>query len=225
MTQDNNVLYVHHHSGMGDHILCNGLIRYLSKRHDKIYLITKNNILHHIKRMYQDSNNIELLPFDSDAGFYLEPGFNELKKNFLNLRYVHFMIDEYDKKPYKMANVPFEERWKSWYIDRNNLGVGMINKMNLPDRYCLIHRTCSQCSYDIHIETKLPVIEVNKMNDENTLFDWIPVIENATEIHVIDSVFLHLADSLDISGKRLYYHMNREPGIKFTFKNKWECVK
>ena len=36
---------IHHHLGLGDSIICNGLVNYLSKKNNKVYLPVKSNLL------------------------------------------------------------------------------------------------------------------------------------------------------------------------------------
>lgn len=52
------------HNGIGDNILVNGALQYLSKHYNKIYFLCKDVNLHHIKYMY-DNTNIVPVPFDS----------------------------------------------------------------------------------------------------------------------------------------------------------------
>ena len=52
---------IHHHLGLGDHIICNGLINHISVS-KKIYLICKLQYYKNIKYLYQDNNNVKIIP-------------------------------------------------------------------------------------------------------------------------------------------------------------------
>ena len=56
------------HNGLGDNILVNGTLNYLSKYYDKIYFLCKDINVHHLKYMYDDTNIIPL-SFDSNNEF------------------------------------------------------------------------------------------------------------------------------------------------------------
>ena len=59
-------IYIHQHSRLGDMILCNGLIRILSKRNNTSYLniFCRSKYLKLIKFMYRDHKSIKLIPFN-----------------------------------------------------------------------------------------------------------------------------------------------------------------
>ena len=58
---------------------------------------------------------------------------------------------------------------------------------------------------------------------KNSLIDWADVIKNAKEIHCIDSSIIHLADSLDLTTEKLYYH-DVGRGSQFHLINGWTRV-
>ena len=57
----NKELYLYHHLGLGDHIICNSLVRHYCKLYDKIYLFVKSHNYESVKFMYHDLNNIEFI--------------------------------------------------------------------------------------------------------------------------------------------------------------------
>ena len=62
---------IYQHLGLGDMILCNGLIRYLislETKSEKIFLICKNSNLKSVRFMYRDIKNLMII------------GINEKKK-------------------------------------------------------------------------------------------------------------------------------------------------
>ena len=59
-------IYIHQFSMLGDMILCNGLIRVLSKKNNTSYLniFCRSRSLKLIKFMYRDHKSIKLIPFN-----------------------------------------------------------------------------------------------------------------------------------------------------------------
>ena len=56
-----NSLVIHHHLGLGDHIICNGLINQISI-YKKIYLICKLQYYKNIRYLYKDNKNVKVIP-------------------------------------------------------------------------------------------------------------------------------------------------------------------
>ena len=57
--------YIHQHTGLGDMILCNGLIRHLlgkTNKSDKFYIFCRSRYLKLVKFMYRDEKRIKLIP-------------------------------------------------------------------------------------------------------------------------------------------------------------------
>jgi hypothetical protein len=68
MINKNKSAYFLSNNGLGDNILVNGALNYLSAYYEKIYFLCKDVNVHHIKYMY-DNTNIIPLPFDSNNEF------------------------------------------------------------------------------------------------------------------------------------------------------------
>ena len=62
-------LAIHHHLGLGDHLDCNGLVRYILKKgeYDRVHVFTKSNYYEMIKHMYRDNKNIVVVKIDKDG--------------------------------------------------------------------------------------------------------------------------------------------------------------
>ena len=58
--------YLYHHLGLGDHIICNGLVRSLVTTEDYYRLIVKEHNLGSVQFMYRDLKNLECVPVKND---------------------------------------------------------------------------------------------------------------------------------------------------------------
>ena len=52
--------YILHHLGLGDHITCNGLYRFLSEKYDQLILPVKRHNYLSITRMLSDLSNVQI---------------------------------------------------------------------------------------------------------------------------------------------------------------------
>lgn len=198
---------IHHHLGLGDHIICNGLVRFLSKEKG-ITLAVKHNSLANVTRMFKDlSIEYYLINKDERTG--------NLGWCFGGDKSINF-----DEAFYKQAGVDFQERWNSFYIERDYAKEkALIEYLKLPEKFCLVHDTASAGKVNIVVNTDLPIVRVYKTEVEKTMFDWMGVIELASEIHCINSSFIHLVDSMQPIAK-LYFHDDR-PILQFSRKLNW----
>lgn len=79
----------------------------------------------------------------------------------------------------------------------------------------------------IEIKTELPIIEISPV-DGFTPFDWCLLIENATELHLVDTCFTYLCELVNLKARRmcLYPRLGYEAKIrtKELWSVKWEFM-
>ena len=114
-------LYIYHHLGLGDHIICNAIVRNYAKDNDKIYLFVKPHNYKNVAFMYRDLKNLTLISIFDDFEI-----FKYLQMNQINLYNVikigsfgsnwgnNFNIT-FDKNFYLQVGIPFEKRWDSFF--------------------------------------------------------------------------------------------------------------
>ena len=89
--------------------------------------------------------------------------------------------------------------------------------LNIKEDYIFVHDKSSTGDYKLNIKSDLRQIKPKKIPCETSVFDWIGVIENAKEIHAINSSFVHLIDSVKTNGK-LYYHDIKPNTVGFSLR-------
>lgn len=222
----NSEIIIHHHSGLGDAIICNGIINYLSEKFDKIYLAAHNKISNHLDYLYSENDSVELLIYDDQKEIYknkkipvLRIGFEKNNKNF-------------NTSFYEQIGLDYEISFDYFYIptDENkekNLQNHLIKEYKVTNQFGLIHQVSSYGKVNLNIKNTFNNIFVEKETDiYKNIFLYKKVIENAVEIHCIDSSFLHLVERVPTSAK-LYFHNNKTETQKseklFLMKN-WEII-
>ncbi len=127
---------------------------------------------------------------------------------------------------YEMAGLPIESKWDKFYINRDIEKEKKIFNLNEleKDNYIFLHKG----DYDIREEYISKGLKVVEPKDHG-LFDWMYVIENAKEIHCIDSSFLCLIDCMDLKNEiNLYNHRyvrDYPEWIKLWTNKKWIQIK
>jgi hypothetical protein len=206
------------HLGLGDQITCNGLVRELYKRHAKLYVYCKVKYFYTIEFMYRDLPNLTVLPLEENGAQH----FTDLHriKNFYKLS---IGSDEtVEKSFYRQANVDFNKKFESFFIQRDEQREqALYSKFNFnSNNYAFIHDDAErgQCVDNNKITDKnLSIFRVNPSYTNNA-FDYCKIIENASEIHTIESSFMFLIDLLfKDKNKKLYQHRCAKPIAPFEY--------
>jgi hypothetical protein len=205
------MFYIYIHLGLGDAILCNGLIRNLYKIRKDVCLFCSPENVDNIKYMFRDLNLTYQISTDLEAIEFLKkiPEYDqfEIEGNFIRSN-----IDKYnfDECFYQQINLDYNKRWDDFYIERDSVAEEEIYKtlINFKSPYAFVHDD-EQRGFSIeekYISSDLSIFRPNTNYNVN-VFSYLKIIENATEIHCMDSSFKHLIDSLSTVKGKLFYHL------------------
>lgn len=225
-----NIKFVHHHLGMGDHISCHGIVRYLCETNETIGLFVKPHNYENVKYMYNDLQNLILFQMDDYQAIKfikdneitdvirigLAVGGDSSKCKRQNL----------EEDFYLMADLSPELKTQKFFINRNyEREIELFNSLNLEKKeYIFVH------DGNDGIKSTLKFIDNDSIIVKPTthgLFDWMFVIENSKEIHCIDSSFICLIDCMDTKDIPLYNHRyvkNYPDDIKLFTNKKWQFI-
>jgi len=254
------------HQGLGDMIICNGLIRNLCEEYNYINLIVAKNNEISVKSMFKDIKNLNLIIWcwGKDAktsikqvsvdepikfeGYFTEENsnfykwYNETpnadkyihKKGFINaycpfigptnkevirVTNINDSSMDFDVNFYDSLNIPFDYRWSKFKINRDiSKEKELFKHFNIEENnYCFLHDDVSR-GLKINIDTDLKIIKPELGLTDNIL-DYCYIIENAKEVHCMDSSFKSLADSLNLDNK-LYLYTIRTKNVSKS-KHNW----
>lgn len=225
-------IVLHHHTGLGDHFICNGLVNELSKKY-KIYLICKTSYYTTVNCLYTDNFNVKPILISGetfeDEIKQVEIICNNLNLPLLRIGFVNLDHNKFDRVFYESLNIDFGFRYSSFTLPKINLGSSILYK-NLAKEtpYILVHKQSSDNKeFNIQIDSTSNIIMVDPYITDNML-DWIELIENAKEIHCVPSSFYCLVDSLNNLRGKLFYHNIRKgtlihPNNEYN-NNKWNII-
>lgn len=195
------MIYIYHHLGMGDHISCHGIVRHHCGIEDKVCLFVKPHNLNNVKRMFADLQNIEYIVGEDDfVNNYLS------LNNITNCLKVGFTLnghENFEKQFYDMAKLPVEFKHSKFYIQRNiNYEKKIFDDLGLvKNEYVFVHDGGHKLRESFFESGQRIVRPV-----DHGLFDWMYVMENAKEIHCIDSSFICLSDCMETGNIPLFNH-------------------
>ena len=217
------MIYIHHHLGLGDHIICNGMVRHLVKRYGDGTLFCYERNKKNIEYMYRDLTNLKFIFVDSDnevtnfiknnnlenstirVGFetlirYIGDGFNE-SFNYPNPRLT------FDEAFYDMVNIDFTVRFDDFYIERDlELENKVLEKLNPSnEKFIFIHDDPKR-GYNIDLN-KIQSPYKKIYNDMDfKIFDYLSLFEKAEEVHVMQSSFKDLINSYKFDATKFFLH-------------------
>lgn len=210
-----DTLFLRWHLGLGDAIICNGLVRALAKKHEHIVLPAKLEKVLSTFWMFSDLQNVTILPIEGDSDM------NEAARGYtmlgLGLWSKRGLVDwkNWDRQFYEDAGVPFDERWTGFHVPE----CQVIEPPIIP--YAFIHQEVKR-GMAIH---QMPTMTIYEPPKPPHIFWNLEAIRRATEIHVVNSCFLSLVESVPTTANRLVLHnYARTDCGPPTLRKSWEVL-
>ena len=194
--------------GLGDLIVLSGAAVTMAKIHGKLVLTSTSKYKKEFEKIFVDHPEITLDVVLSRAGEFVK---SDISENLLlhdeTISFVNTPLDEFERT-YKHFGIPYEHRWSECPIES---ACSRVEQMAVPDRkYAFVHDDPDR-GYRIDLE-RLPDLTCYHPSsfERESILEFKDLLENATEVHVIDSVFFHLVESLKPKGK-LFFHRYSRP--------------
>ena len=207
------------HLGLGDHIVCNGLLNHFSESFSKIYLPVKSRDINNVNYLYKDNDKIQTFKIEHETE--VQDIRNFAKRNNLVTLKVGFK----KRKPpfnlsfYNQFDLPYNISVEKFRVIRDkakeeNLYQHLVDTYNTKVPYQIVHNQRSYGKVSLKTNEELSTIFIEKETDlYKNIFLYLKVIENATEIHCLDSSFLHLVERVKTDAK-LFFHNIKKDGQK-----------
>ncbi len=210
------------HLGLGDAIICSGLVNYLSKKekitipcHEKYYRNIKSffsNNPNVIVRIVSGDDEIQRIA-DSETSIKLGCFLKDRKEDKGHLQFSELF--------YSDAGVDFLERYNSCPLSDSSYNFPQV-KSNEEVLVCSLG-SAGQFKIREEFLTGKKIIEPSMTH---LMIQYAEVIKNAKEIHCIESAFLQLCEYLPTTGKLFYHKYARPDSSDFSrvFKKDWQII-
>ena len=231
--------YIYQHLGLGDMILCNGLIRHLISTipKGKFYLFCKKSHLKAIKFMYRDLNRLSLVGVSNISKNEVLDVRNHLSNIKFNYELIKIGHEFYhptnalntnkdspwpcDVVFYKQFQIPFHYRFIKSYWKRDIKKERKVYRqmVGVKKNYIFVHDDPSR---NIYISDKIlnKKYHVVRNNYKYSIFDYGMILENAKELHLIESSFRQVVETLNTKNIKLYLYKNRKGDHSISLYNK-----
>lgn len=202
------------HTGLGDYIICNSIIRHFSSE-IKVILPVPRNYLPSVSFMYRDNPNIECVQLE---GF----DFSKLPIKTIGFDWTHhprqYPDENFEEMFFRHAEMPFKEKENFFIVRDSDREKKLFDTLNLiPDTYIVIHEYTHMNNGKIN-RTLLPsdkkIISLGVDVKSENIFDYGHIINCASEVHTIESSFLCMIDLWkDITNKNIFCHRYSKRGL------------
>ena len=207
------MIYIHHHLGLGDHIVCNALVRHLYEGHGPVRLAVKKRNYESVRALYRD---IEV-DFHVVANDEPEAG-DACKREYKKYKTFRIGFEKrergfrgssgWEEDFYKQLGIDYACRYSDFYIQRDYKREQELHHiLNPPSLFSFCATTTSLGGHKIKLNTKLPQVRFHPHT--HNIFDWIGILEAATEIHTVDTSIFHLIKQLNLKCKKVFYDVGR----------------
>ena len=222
-----------HHLGLGDQIMLNGMVRHFLEIRPKVYLLVKNCHLESVQFMYRDCTNIEYIAVNNTNPQYIGAKVKSLENcdilplatygvpdptwdffvtkdgstftNWAHGVYIQAGLNPlYMYSKFKVVRDP----------DREDV---LFNKSELSEKYIFIHDDHHRERFNTRHRTDLKIFKPGSFPvdtrkeffscDNSNIFDYLKIIENAEEVHCMNSSYNWMIDLMKIgTPKKNFFH-------------------
>lgn len=219
--------YIFHHLGIGDHIICNGLVRELKEKYESVNVFCHPYHSGTVEFMFRDDDKITVTPVGvvSEIEKYILE--NNLEEKTIKVIAKPTNEISWDQSFYTQLGIPSETRWEKFKILRDfEREKTLYDKLNPNDeKFVLIHSAGSD---------GIDRLDYSKINDTynkilvqkytENIFDFLLLIEKAQEIHCVESSFHLLVDSVNLNDNIYFHTLQRSRGYTHKITDKWKIV-
>ncbi|MCL4392513.1 hypothetical protein M1413_04245 [Patescibacteria group bacterium] len=225
-----------HHLGLGDHLICNGMVREYCKTHDRVAIFSYPKNYTSVSFMFRDVPNLEVMRGDEAFAllFMLNNKFKREYNETKNVGLPH--LDMFDSEPmerqfYRLAGLDFAKKWESFHIERDqSREQALFSKMKPKGDYIFLHDDAARGLAIDHKKVPEHYAVVSPASGlTDNIFDFCSLIEKAKEIHLIESSFMYLVDLLPYTNpeQKLVIHRYARPNPVWSLpalKKNWEII-
>lgn len=216
-------LLIKQNAGLGDIIAVQKIVHLACQKYDKVYFpvipqysYVKDYLAHPDNLIFEDSQDYcETLDLQNGAREFLHLGLMQAKYALagVDMEYWHdYVTIKRDLKREEKINKAFGDMFKIYGRDKYIL---------VADTYATPPQTFKAKVQVLVPPDVLPAFYISKMDGDNP-FDWLGLISNATELHLVDSVFVYLAELVPTVARRLCIYPRSQHHKTVITKGLWK---
>jgi len=234
-------IFIYQHLGLGDIISNNGLVRYLIELNPKtktFYIFCKEMHEKSMKFMFRDIKKVKVITISNNQKSEkqeIEKYLKKQKKNFELIKIGHDFYHATDKlnpdfktQPwhctvnfYKQFGLPYDYRFSKTFWKRNlKREKKLLKKLTgNKKKFIFVHDDINR-GLKIDTSQLAKKFKIIRNNNDNFIFDYGLILENAKELHLIESSFRQLCETLMLKSKKLFLYKDDRTDYSMSLFNK-----
>lgn len=203
--------YIYHHLGLGDHIVCNAIVRITCSENINVTLFCYHHNFKSLKFMFGDINNLTILPFHSDGEILNYIQSNNLHNQTLKIGFEkmgkYYHTHSFDEAFYQIANIPFSLRFEKFHVERNlEIEQYVYTQLNPTNEdYIFVHDDTDR-GFSINQSKYRQDLKVIQNDKRFNIFEMLKIYENAKGVHFMESSISALLNSLPLPNIKFFLH-------------------
>ena len=210
------------HLGLGDNIIQQGMVNVFHSMFDNFFVLCKHHNKASVQYMNKDLANVVVVSVNGDTEA------NEWVRGFDGEKMIcghtgegwHFKRNGFDEVFYEQLGINILESF-NWEAQDGDQGEVVLRKLYPQRDFCFVHDDPSR-GHHINPQTDLPIVR-NTIQSQ-TVFDYLPLLREAKEIHCMDSSFALMIDRSDITENLFIHRKVRQVGGIPTYQKKWKII-
>lgn len=205
-----------HHLGLGDAIMLNGMIRHFAEKEDMVVIFVRKHQIPSVSFMYRDLKNVKIVPVFSThpremwtrtEGRILALATYGIHDDLWKLATsgpLNVLVN-WAHSVYIQAGIPPKYMYSKFKVIRDKDKEIKYNHNN----YIFIHDD-SERGMNINVSHEnIFRITKDRLKNNPNIFDYLSVIENAKEVHCMDSCYAWLINLMEIgTPAKNFLHLN-----------------
>jgi hypothetical protein len=207
-----------HHLGLGDQLVMNGLVRHLIEGDKQVTIIAKRMNKPTVEFMYRDTDKVTVKYVDTTSpremwqiagsGDKLALATYGMDDNTWNMLSQNF---NWTHVPYLQAKVNPMYMYTKFKVVRDLEREDKLYRKLVDGDYIFVHDAGSNNDNGVTLDTNLPIIRPDMSVDN--IFDYLKIIENAKEVHCINSSFAVMVELVGVAKDKRFFHT----GVAHTY--------
>lgn len=220
------MIFVAWHLGLGDAIACAAIVAKIAKDEWVTVPCWSHNEVS-VKSMFINYPRVNVMVIEKDSLLKPESILPNYYKQVLRLGYYNTELPQLPDEDfvqwfYRQAGMDISEKEK--YCPIKKASYKYVFNEPGHTNIDFIHDDKERGFVINNIRDRHHVIPIRPENNGRTILEYSDFLTKASHVHCIDSSFLHLAEALNVTGKKFYHKYARPNSTDFKYLKGWEVI-
>lgn len=232
----NSNVCILHHLGLGDQIMLNGMVRHFLEKYNNVYIVVKNCHMETVQFMYRDTDRVKYIIVtdtnprtiwnmvskidDCDKIPLATYGISDQGWSFFTQTDNGNSFTNWAHGVYIQAGLNPLYMYSKFRVDRDSKREDILfekSQLKEDDKYIFIHDDHHRGRFNTKHRVDLKIFRPGSSPiddrqeffscDNPNIFDYLKIIENATEVHCMNSSYNWMIDLMKIGNpQKNFFH-------------------